>query len=313
VEAAREIAAMGSNLIKISASQDLEPFYEMPFKYYFLWFRSQSKTWYDGLTSQEAQQEYDATYAFARSLLTRFNGSGRSFFLGHWEGDWYLLPNYDRSVVPSDTVLQGMTDWLNVRQRAVDDAKRSTAHQGVAVWHYTEVNQVVDARENGKKRLVNYVLPNTNVDFVSYSSYDVQQRSQADVFATLDYIQSKLPSKPGLAGKRVFIGEFGLAAEKSSWDPALHERRNREILSKFVNWGAPYVLYWQMFNNEVRDNKQVGFWLIDDKNVKWPLHATFSALYRDSRAWVASEYRRTGRTPTQTEYASFATNWLNSR
>jgi hypothetical protein len=313
VEAAKAIAAMGSNMIKLSAGQDLEPFYALPFRTYFFWFRSQSSSWFDGFSEAEAKTEYDATYAFTKALLERFKGTGRRFFLGHWEGDWYLLPNYDTNYVPSDTTLKGMTDWFNARQRAVDDAKRDFPHPGVEVWHYAEVNKVVDAREQGKKRLVNYVLPNTNVDYVSYSAYDVQQRSQGDLNATLDYVVGKLKPKAGLSGKRVFIGEFGLSAAKTGYDPDVHEQQNREIMIKFLNWGAPYILYWEMFNNEVKDNKQVGFWLIDDKNVKWPLYHTLADLFSASRAHLTSEHQRLGRPLSLREYQSYASKWLSER
>ena len=64
-----------------------------------------------------------------------------------------------------------MIAWVNNRQKAVDDAKRDTLHREVQVYYYVEVNRVVDAMQ-GKTRLTNDVLPKTDVDFVSYSSYD---------------------------------------------------------------------------------------------------------------------------------------------
>ena len=89
------------------------------------------------------------------------NGTGKTFFLGHWEGDWHLRPDLntrtDEGVTPES--LQGMTDWLNTRQSAVDDAKRRTPHRGVQVYHYTEVNHVSAIAMAGRPCLTNRVLP----------------------------------------------------------------------------------------------------------------------------------------------------------
>jgi hypothetical protein len=64
-----------------------------------------------------------------------------------------------------------MIEWLNVRQKAIDDAKRDTKHSDVNLFHYTEANLVQKGMKGGKC-LVNDVLPHTSVDYVSYSSYD---------------------------------------------------------------------------------------------------------------------------------------------
>lgn len=109
----------------------------------------------------------------ARHLLTRYAGTGKRFYLGHWEGDWHLLQDYVTTNNPSPMAIQGMRDWLNTRQRTVDDARRDTPHAGVEVFLYAEVNRVRDAMRNGpesNQRLVNAVLPAVpELDHVSWS------------------------------------------------------------------------------------------------------------------------------------------------
>ncbi len=94
------------------------------------------------------------------------------------------------------TAIQGMRDWLNTRQQAVDDARRETPHTNVNVYAYAEVNRVRDAMLNGpdnNQRLVNQVLPAvTNLDFVSWSAYDGQDLDPEELHRTLDYIESHL-------------------------------------------------------------------------------------------------------------------------
>ena len=83
-----------------------------------------------------------------RYFLTNYNNSGKTFYLGHWEGDGYLKVN-DWTTNPSPATIQGMIGWLNNRQQAVDDAKRDTVYTNVNVFNYAEGNRVRDAMLNG--------------------------------------------------------------------------------------------------------------------------------------------------------------------
>ena len=90
-----------------------------------------------------------------------------------------------------------MTDWLNTRQKAVDDAKRQTPHQGVQVWHYSEVNHVTNISMAGRPSVTNNVLPKTNVDYVSYSTYDSLGDIAKHLPKALNYIEANF--RPSLA------------------------------------------------------------------------------------------------------------------
>ena len=188
---------------------------DMPFANYVLWMHTFSAgvdNWRNGFSETSRQKEYREVYDFVRYLLKTYSGTGKTFYLGHWEGDGLLRESVSRindaRVTPK--AVRGMIDWLTVRQRAVDDAKRDTPHHGVQVWHYTEVNHVAIARDEGRPALVNLVLPHVPVDFVSYSAYDTCNSPRPEnIKSALDYIESKLTPKPEIAGKRVFIGEYG--------------------------------------------------------------------------------------------------------
>ncbi len=46
----------------------------------------------------------------------------------------------------------------------------------------------------------------------------------------------------------------------------------RHVMRAGLKWGCPFVLYWEMYNNEVTpDGRQRGFWLIDDHGIKQPV------------------------------------------
>ena len=332
VESAKAILDMGSNILKISLSTGSynitgRPNYgsvtslvrddpsfskvlDMPFTYYFFWARSHAN-WADGYSISERMDDSIQIADLTKYLLTKFNNTGKQFFLGHWEGDWYLLPNYDANYVPSNDRLNGMIQWYRTRQNAVDEVLRITPHSNVEVFTYCEVNRVVDAM-NGLKRVVNKVLPFTNVDYVSYSSYDAQSLSQSEYNNVLNYIEANLPLRPLIKGKRVFIGEMGRASYDLSSSKEQHESVNRENIRKGLSWGAPFVLYWEFYNNEVPNGIPKGFWLIDDKNEKWPLYTTYQNFYTKAKNWVSSQKKVLNRLPTREEYNSWAFSTLSN-
>lgn len=334
LETAHAIYDMGSNMIKISLSPgsygisgsyadltslvrdniSFRAVLDMPFHNYFFWAAGHTN-WGDGYSESERYSDSIQMFNLTRYLLTQYNNSGKTFYLGHWEGDWYLLPNSDRTYVPSDIRLQGMIKWYRTRQNAVDKAKSLVAHSNVEVYHYLEVNQVVDAKNSGLKRIVNYVLPYTNVDYVSYSSYDAQQLAQTDYNAVLDYIQANIPAKAGISGKRVFIGELGFSLQKSGGNIDQHESDNRNFMLKAVIWGCPFVLYWEMYNNEIdsSNGSQKGFWLINDQNVKQPLYYTFFNFYKQARQYVTTYKAANGVVPPQSVYLNWAAQTLKTK
>lgn len=326
VETAEAIQAMGSDLFKgmlgeptrqygIVVDKDIdtylelasqEPSYQhvlkMPFRHYMLWVMSDR--WRAGLTESEAQAEYDAVYELCEYLRKAFNGTNKTFYLGHWEGDWLLLDgSYNPEIDPKPAHVAGMIAWLNVRQRAIEDVTR-TVPSTVKIYQYAEVNLAQKAMRGGTG-YVNDVLPHVNVDFVSYSSYDTVNPNKADIagalHAALDYIERQLPEKKELTGKRVFIGEYGFPLDDTI-SPEQQDEYAREVCMAALDWGCPFVLYWEMYCNEVRDGKHRGFWLIDDQGGKQPFYFTLQNYYAAAREFCHAFERREGRPPTDAEF-----------
>jgi len=138
VETAQAILDMGSNTIKFGMSKTYhgaranvpaanpaihsltalardEPAHkqvlDMPFAHYLIWAYAFAPGWWNkGFAKADADKEYQELYDFAGYLLKTYSGTGKSFYLGHWEGDWYLHPNYNREAVPTPEAIQGMID-----------------------------------------------------------------------------------------------------------------------------------------------------------------------------------------------------------
>ncbi|MFM2142427.1 MAG: hypothetical protein RLZZ476_971, partial [Verrucomicrobiota bacterium] len=195
--------------------------------------------------------------------------------------------------------------WLKVRQQAIDDAKRDTPHQNVEVWHYTEAN-LVEPFLKGGQCLANDILPQVDVDFVSYSCYDSLQRGiRDDLHAALDHLESKLKPKPGITGKRVFIGEYGFPARR--YPPEVTDRKSIQTMI------APFVLYWELYDNEGTPEKPGGFWLINEKNEKQPIWHTHQRYFEWAKKHLADAKQRTGQYPAEAEFRAAALEYLRQQ
>ena len=293
----------------------------MDFKFYHIWVYGFSQytpeapekkddtaqiKFIDGYPKHYEEALYKELYEFTSYLLTTYNGSGKTFYLGNWEGDWHLRSDYDRTKPVNPKTLEGMTRWAHVRQKAIDDAKKSIAHNNVSVYHYIEVNLVKKAlNEPNAKVVANSIVNVVNPDYVSYSSYDATNphKTEKDLSKnlqeSLNYIESQLSPKKGLPkGKRVWIGEYG--SPSIDYNDEMQNLRSIWTIKSALKWGTPYVLYWEMYNNEInhKTGEQVGYWLIDDKGKKQPIWYTHNSFYRESKEFLKSYFEKHNRLPS---------------
>lgn len=282
---------------------------DMDFKFYHIWVYGFSQytpepdgkkddtsqiKFIDGYQKKYEKALYRELYDLTSHLLKTYNGSGKIFYLGNWEGDWHLRSDYDRTKPANPKTVEGMTKWAKVRQKAIDDAKKDVKHNNVEIYHYIEVNLVAKALNEPDAIVVtNSVVKNVNPDYVSYSSYDAtnpyktKEALRENLHKSLDYIESNLSPKKGLPqGKRVWIGEYG--------NPSIHHNDEMQNLRSIwtmkasLEWGTPFVLYWELYNNEIKEDtgEQVGYWLIDDKGKKQPIWYTHHNFYKESKDFL---------------------------
>jgi hypothetical protein len=321
VETAGAIAALGSNTIKFQlkptagGDQTLaeiarsdpaaKTVIDMPFANLLMWvypLATRARLFDAGTLGTEYSELYDLT----RYLRQTYSGTGKSFFLGNWEMDNHLTSS--RKKEPSLELLANVAAWVERRQQPVDDAKRDTPGSDVEVYYYLEVNLVWDAIA-GRPRAANAILPTTRVDYVSYSAYDsLLPNAKQKLPQALDYLQLQMKPKDGISGKRVFIGEYGFPADR--YTPQEQDNLSRRVMRIGLEWGCPFVLYWEMYNNEVRDGRQRGFWLIDDAGRKQPVYFTLQQYYGKARVWVTDFLRQRQRLPSSMEFGGAAVQWL---
>ena len=240
VETAKAIHDMGSNVLKMSMSprywwenydiprdttitclkelaqeKSMKTVLAMDFKYYYIWTYEFSQytpepaggkkdenqiKFIDGLNDDYAAKSYKEVYDLACYLLKTYSGTGKVFMIGNWEGDWHLRWDYKPKNPANPKTIEGMTRWLNIRQQAIDDAKKNTPHKNVDMYHYVEVN-LTNLALAGEACVVNSVLPNANPDYVSFSSYAATgpPKTEEAMYTTLakhlDVIKSKMKPK----------------------------------------------------------------------------------------------------------------------
>jgi len=224
--------------------------FEMPFQFYSMWTYAMGVPYWhfgNGLSAEHAQEEYRQIYDLTRLLMQRYQNTGKTFLIGHWEGDWVLLEGYDYHGVPRETMIQGMIDWYRLRQRAVEDARRSLPDiQGVLVIHYAEVNLIEKAME-GKATVASRVLPHVAVDAVSYSAYDATNfrfELPHRLHQHLDYLwwNSRFTGA-WPHGRPVFIGEFGFGGA----DPIVAGLTDQAAAQAAHTWGCPLIQFWSVY------------------------------------------------------------------
>ena len=221
--------------------------------------------WKDGVTDGQARDEEEQFYQLTRRLLTTYRGSGKTFVLQHWEGDWAIRGNTDPKADPTPRAIAGMVRWLDARQRGVDRARAEVRDSGVRVLHAAEVNLVKIGMEDGRPTVTDKVLPQTHVDLVSYSAWDTEG-DPAVLRRALDYIARHMPDREPFGAKNVYLGEFGLP--ENDYPLAHVQKTVRGAIETALDGGCPYVVYWQLYCNEsrrqpVKTNADVrGFWLL---------------------------------------------------
>jgi hypothetical protein len=227
----------------------------------------------EGITGSDKADETRQFHDLTRYLLTTYKGTGKTFILQHWEGDWAVrddkVHTYDEKYTPTEKALAGMIEWLNARQAGIVAARKEVKDSDVHVYGATEANLVKDSMA-GRPGVANSVLPKTTVDLVSYSSWDMQG-SEESLGKAVDYLASQLPASAafGRNTHSVYLGEYG-APENELGANVVNAHINNAI-SVVKSRQIPYALYWEIYCNEnqskttppvTKDEDVKGFWLV---------------------------------------------------
>ena len=286
------------SLVEVAESPYFRELFDKPMTTYVMMCFSIGRDagyWRKGVTEEQKRDEQRQFYELTKYLLTTYKGTRKTFILQHWEGDWLIRGNYDGNVDPTPEAISGMIEWLNARQAGVDQAREEIGSDGVWVYHAAEVNRVVDSMKKGNPNMVNTVLPHTKLDLVSYSAWDATAKYSEDsqVFRkALDFIAANMPDSPDFGNRNVYVGEFGMPENKFPIEQIQKVIPN--VVTTSLDWGCPYIIYWQLYCNEMEDRRELppvhsnndvrGFWLIrPDGSKAWTWDYFYGLLNSDGQ------------------------------
>ena len=278
---------------------------------------------------EDIQQFSNLTQYF----LTTYTSSGLRFILQSWENDWYVrCGSYDASKPVPPVILDNYKRWLQARQEGVINGRIAACitllqkntlwsrkhcveneytfmqQVGVEVYHAAEVNLVLSSVDSNHPNNVNTVIPTVALDFISYSSYDCMATRSLGL--CLDYIadhHNKTAASPANFDKpAIAIGEYGVAETYAPVGTV--ESTSKNVISFALSLGngttnkniqrAEYALYWELFDNEVINEKfdrctaktgpvfnmsnLSGFWVIRPDGTRAYMHGYMSGLINGS-------------------------------
>jgi hypothetical protein len=345
IEQAKQTRALGSNIFKTSITErllkdynykpsdaknimdviklisDYDKVFEMDFKYYFFWVHTATGIkWKEGISEKQEEILYKEMFDFTSYLLKKYNNSGKTFMIGNWEGDWLLHGEGKRDTTPSKETVDNMTKWLQIRQRAIADAKEKSKSKNVNVYYYIEVNLAVKGMTGGTC-ITRDILPNVDVDFVSYSSYESSkkkdyQANKESMTKVLNYIESQLKPKKGLPFKRrVFIGEYGGHAFDDKPETHLMQFDNiKDIMQITLEEDLPFALHWQLYNNEYDkvDGRSKNMSLINEKGEKRPTYFLHQNYYKQLNEYLKKYKLQNKVYPSQEDFKKEALKVLDN-
>jgi hypothetical protein len=268
--------------------------------------------WVTGITDEQKAEETRQFHDLTEYLLTTYKGTGKTFVLQHWEGDWALRnghkPDYDPTYQPDQTAINGMIQWINARQAGIVAARTEVKDTDVHVYGATEAN-LVEASMEGKPGVINSVLPHTTVDLVSYSCY-ISLKTPERLGKAIDFIAANLPPTAafGQTPHSIYLGEFGYPENGDEGADGVNSRMN-SALAIVKSKGVKWALFWEVYCNELKkpvttapvngnDMAVMGYWMVkpDGKpGVAW--HRYRQAIITSDPARATSSAIKAGLTP----------------
>lgn len=202
--------------------------------------------------------EYQEIYNLVVHLLTAYDDSGKTFILQNWEGDWAFMDSFNPDTYVPRQYINFYAAFLNIRQKAVSDARAATPHSNVNVYMCVELNRTYDPPN---LRRILYNLPKLiNPDVISYSAYDrtIVQYGWTANQATWEaaYVPSFTKGlrliKKAYPNALLMIGEYGFPENEAINDHPLLSVGDmiQTVYDICREEGVRWHVYWEVFDNE---------------------------------------------------------------
>lgn len=229
-----------------------------------------ASNWSDGFTQTEYEAEREEIRRLGEYLLNNPAFSGKTFILLNWEGDnaMSLWPN-------KRTIWDAYTNWIRCRVEGVKLAKQKFPSSSAKLFSGLEFNQlrspqtgelcgstVSDPVRNDplqNRCVIDYVAPQVEVDYYSYSSWrslddketnpseNLKQRYKNDLTFALSLIKAR---RPEIGEHNFILGEYGFErARYGECNAANHTSEMFDALEGDGAFQVSYAVFWQIVDN----------------------------------------------------------------
>ena len=184
-------------------------------------------------------------YTDLANYLKQF--SSKTFIIAQWEGDNAVYcgasyanavnigncPDYQKNFI-------AYKKWLDARSAGIRAAGGSNIKIGL------EFNSAHRQEDNGLPSMLNDIIPNTDLDYYLYSSYESINFSAAQLSADIDFIRGKLSSY-GKSTSSLLIGEMGFG--KNEFGGAANAAtRLKDVIDVAKQKNIPIAIVWTLLD-----------------------------------------------------------------
>jgi hypothetical protein len=247
----------------------------------------------------ERETESTQIAELCRWLYREFGAANKTIVIANNEADEKLLEIANYTANPA-LAIRNLTEWINTRHATIEAARNENPAARLHIVHAFEISLVNlrIASHNGRFiktpieqvppgaeswSALHNVVPNIKFDLISYSSYESANSpyQSQDPNAPPDETANRLTrdlnlireaAQPSLSpyGAKQFgtnfvaVGELGYARDRFERLPTGGVLpRVYHALSAALNWGAPYVILWQVFDAPRLGNDAFGYGVYD--------------------------------------------------
>lgn len=233
-------------------------------------FEAESLTnyWVNGVTTGLVSpatylaNEKAAAQNLAAYLLTTYAGTGKTFFLQNWEGDWQLLNSFVSTDVVNPWWPDRMASVMRARSAGIAAARIASSAVGVTVKFGLEVNRALDSG----RRVHRDVLQVVPHDYVSWSAYEAMTVGAVyggSIALANSYIAGKMREFDAEIRKYtdapIVIGEYGWPELEINTTTYPVGSLIQNVLDVGESLGWTHALYWQIYDNEAGPR---GFYIV---------------------------------------------------
>jgi uncharacterized protein (TIGR03437 family) len=229
-----------------------------------------ANNWSDGFTQAEFNAERDEIRRLCEYLLGQLAFTNKTFIILNWEGDNAIFFHSSKR-----SAWDHYTNWIRARAEGVKQAKQNLPGSGVRVYSGLEFSVVKSPKTNQpcgepvadpvrsdplqNRCLIDYVAPQVEVDYYSYSSWQSLVDKEVDANASLkqiykrdlDFALAKIKARrPEISEKNFIVGELGF--ERSRYGECYAANYINQMFDAFDGpdaFRAAYIIFWQVLDN----------------------------------------------------------------